>query len=284
MATVRTTGGGMPSQSGSIIGTPSYMSPEQARGEVEDLDEQADVFALGSILCEVLTGQPAYIGSRPEILREAAEGCLDGAFARLDSCAAENELIQLARRCLDPSPDGRGPATPGCWRGESRVSLRRSASGPGPRRSPRPRRGRRPPPSAGQATDDRCSPGARARHHSRRRPRDSSSARRRARAERAVADMAALSWKAEWFRDQAAQIPPDQLGHWAKALAHVRRTAEIVGAGDPDKRTRQDVRKLVADLKREEERVRERAEEYHPGHQRRPSASPPHLRPAPQGT
>ena len=59
-----TTGGGLPSQSGSIIGTPSYMSPEQAQGEVSVLDEQTDVFALGSTLCEILTGEPAYIGSR----------------------------------------------------------------------------------------------------------------------------------------------------------------------------------------------------------------------------
>ena len=41
------------------------MAPEQARGEVESLDERADVFALGSILCEILTGAPAFVGVRP---------------------------------------------------------------------------------------------------------------------------------------------------------------------------------------------------------------------------
>ena len=44
------------------MGTPSYMAPEQARGEVDRLDERCDVFALGSILCEILTGEPAFIG------------------------------------------------------------------------------------------------------------------------------------------------------------------------------------------------------------------------------
>src|SRR5262249_20060149 len=47
---------------GSVMGTPAYMAPEQARGETERLDERCDVFALGSILCEILTGQPAFTG------------------------------------------------------------------------------------------------------------------------------------------------------------------------------------------------------------------------------
>ena len=51
------------SQAGSVMGTPAYMAPEQARGEIDRLDERADVFALGSILCEILTGQPAFVGA-----------------------------------------------------------------------------------------------------------------------------------------------------------------------------------------------------------------------------
>ena len=41
---------------GTIVGTPAYMAPEQARGEIEDIDQRCDVFSLGAILCFLLTG------------------------------------------------------------------------------------------------------------------------------------------------------------------------------------------------------------------------------------
>ena len=46
---------------GSMLGTPAYMPPEQAIGDVDRMDERSDVFGLGAILCEILTGQPPYI-------------------------------------------------------------------------------------------------------------------------------------------------------------------------------------------------------------------------------
>src|SRR5262249_14673840 len=63
------------SRAGNVLGTPAYMSPEQARGAVAEVDQRSDVFALGSMLCEVLTGRPAYLGrTRSEVLRRAGAG------------------------------------------------------------------------------------------------------------------------------------------------------------------------------------------------------------------
>ncbi len=96
------------SRAGSIMGTPSYMPPEQARGQTDRIDERADVFALGSILCEVLTAKPAFTGrAATEILRKAADGATADAVARLDGCGSEAELIGLAKDCLAVEPEGR---------------------------------------------------------------------------------------------------------------------------------------------------------------------------------
>jgi len=52
------------SLSGEVLGTPAYASPEQMRGEIESLDERTDVYGLGAILFEILTGQPPGVYDR----------------------------------------------------------------------------------------------------------------------------------------------------------------------------------------------------------------------------
>ena len=92
-AGVPATSGKPHSQAGSVLGTPAYMVAPRAghRGEMESVDRRADVFALGSILCEVLTGKSGVPGrrlARQEILavagqadtaRCAAPGCPEAA-------------------------------------------------------------------------------------------------------------------------------------------------------------------------------------------------------------
>ncbi|MFI5460715.1 MAG: tetratricopeptide repeat protein, partial [Isosphaerales bacterium] len=101
-------GSGSESQAGSVLGTPSYMAPEQARGEVDRIDDRADVFGLGAILCEILTGRPPFAGStREEIRAQAARGELTDAFSRLEASGVDGDLIGLARDCLAAERDRR---------------------------------------------------------------------------------------------------------------------------------------------------------------------------------
>jgi tetratricopeptide (TPR) repeat protein len=95
-------------RAGSVLGTPAYMAPEQAGGEVDRLDERCDVFGLGAVLCEVLTGKPPYTGRDADQIYRRAMAANQVAFhARLSACGAEPELVALCRRCLAPEPDDR---------------------------------------------------------------------------------------------------------------------------------------------------------------------------------
>ena len=106
--TLRTGSEAGESRAGSVLGTPAYMAPEQARGALGTVDERADVFGLGSILCEILTGQPVYTDASGIELPELAErGDVADALSRLDACGADSELVALARRCVAAAPKDR---------------------------------------------------------------------------------------------------------------------------------------------------------------------------------
>ncbi len=93
------------SLAGAVVGTLGFMAPEQARGDSSLLDARCDVFGLGAILCVVLTGKPPYDGTtHPQVYRQALEGDLTGARERLDQCVADEELVDIARRCLAANP------------------------------------------------------------------------------------------------------------------------------------------------------------------------------------
>jgi tetratricopeptide (TPR) repeat protein len=88
-------------RTGSVLGTPWYMPPEQAAGDIRSLDARSDVFGLGAMLCEILTGEPPYNGRNAHDVRlQALRWETSHAFAQLNACGADPELVALCKQCL----------------------------------------------------------------------------------------------------------------------------------------------------------------------------------------
>lgn len=95
-------------QAGSVLGTPSFMPPEQAIGAIDKIDERSDVFGLGGILCVILTGRAPFAEDTAESSQQAAaKGKVADAFKQLDACRADPELVSLCKQCLAPEKEDR---------------------------------------------------------------------------------------------------------------------------------------------------------------------------------
>ena len=93
-------------KTGSVMGTPHYMSPEQARGEVQRLDRRADVYSLGATLYSILTGAPAMPGKNAmEVLYSIANTEPRPLRALDKDIPVELEAITL--RCLEKDRSAR---------------------------------------------------------------------------------------------------------------------------------------------------------------------------------
>ncbi|MEM7314577.1 MAG: tetratricopeptide repeat-containing protein kinase family protein, partial [Planctomycetota bacterium] len=98
-------------QAGDVLGTPAYMAPEQARGEIAALSPASDVFGLGAMLFELLTGSRLYESpdGAQQVLAMAAEGAVEPSLKKLDSLDIDPRIVELCKKCLKPEMAQRLP-------------------------------------------------------------------------------------------------------------------------------------------------------------------------------
>jgi len=92
---------------GQVLGTPAYMSPEQARGDARRVDRRADVYSLGVILFELLTGVRPFRGHGRMLVEQVLHE--NAPSPRKHNPGVPRSLEIICRKCLEKLPEDRFP-------------------------------------------------------------------------------------------------------------------------------------------------------------------------------
>ena len=118
IAKLRDAGEGSETSAGAIIGTPNYLSPEQARGE--ELDARADLYSVGAVLYELVSGRPPFVASNPMAVVSAHLTQKPTPLQDL-APAVSDEFAALVHQALEKNPEDRFQTAD-----EMRVALQRA--------------------------------------------------------------------------------------------------------------------------------------------------------------